>query len=274
MAMRGPINILVVEILIAAGNRDVTKLMELLKITNVRDDAAADENYALQLAATFGLLSVVRELLSIQSVRDKAAMLGNIVLGCILIYEDVELALELLKIQSVRDDAAYNGNHALHTAISRHLYPVVQELLKIPSVQQNLHVSIKFNLSETGLKDMPLEMLQTMQEILLPTFEKLSTMSTDSSYSNLTNHIEENIDFYGYWSVLCGSIYDKTLQSQPTDSLEASCSTQDGLLVEDDSPPPPITLRRSKRLIESRLAKKNQTEESNAHSAPKRARRR
>ncbi|MBI2791831.1 MAG: hypothetical protein HYX61_07725 [Gammaproteobacteria bacterium] len=269
MAMRGPINRLVVEILIAAGNRDVTKLLELLKIQEVRDKAADDLNHALQLAATFGLLSVVKELLTIQAVRDGAAALNNIVLGCILIYEDVELALDLLKIPSVRDNAAVDENHALHTAISRHLYPVVQELLKIPAVKQNLHVSKKFNISEKELNDMPLEILQEIQEILQPTFEKLS-LPTGSSFSNLTRHIEENIDFYGYWSVLCGAISEKVLQSM----TEASSSNQDCSLVEDDVPSPLITPRRSKRLMEARLAKQNQTEESNCYMAPKKARKR
>ena len=124
-------------IIAAIKERNVPKVLELLKDPKLQSTIAAENNRVLSLAAGHGLFAVVEELLRYPAVVDKIAdswALIEAVLGGY--YEIVQLLLK--SSPAVADMVAEENNLALVSAADEGYYEIVQLLLTYPEVVKNI----------------------------------------------------------------------------------------------------------------------------------------
>ena len=124
------------------GDTDIAKY--LLTFQVFRDNAAADNNRALQISLDKRYLDIAQDLLTIQSVRENAAVENNVIFGKVLICIRMrprerggylEILKNLLTIPAVRDYGACNNNEALLTVLR---CPLGAENLSVRALREEI----------------------------------------------------------------------------------------------------------------------------------------
>jgi hypothetical protein len=123
-----------------AADGDYKTVEELLKIKEVKAQAAEYNNDALQMAADKGHLEVVKLLLDIPAVKENAAAWNNRALRLAASNGHLEVVKLLLDIPAVKEDAAAWNNQALRLATDQGHLELVKLLLDIPAVKENAAV--------------------------------------------------------------------------------------------------------------------------------------